>query len=228
MAETAIVHLGELIWGALSLNSEAFNQIQTLSGGSQAALLVAFVAGLSQAIGQGIVLFINRVKPLRFILSVLIAAILFAFSYIFWAFSTWFASLILFRGELKLTVLMAIIRTLGLSYAPLIFSFLVAIPYLGVPISTVLSIWSFLCFLAGLKTALGLGLWQAFGCGVVGWVVFEGLQRTVGRPLAGLGRWLSNTVAGVKLVTNLKDLEHLVSKGVSQVADTSRNSRRRR
>jgi hypothetical protein len=228
MAETAIAHLGALIRGALSLNSEAFQQIQTLSGGSQAALLVAFMAGLSQAIGQGIVLFTNRVKPLRFILSVLIAALLFAFSYIFWALTTWFASLILFRGELKLTVLVSIFRTLGLSYAPLIFSFLVAMPYLGVPISTVLSIWSFLAFLAGLKAALGLGLWKAFGCGVVGWVVFEGLQRTIGRPLAGLGRWLSNTAAGVNLVTNLKDLEQLVSKGVAQVADSPRNSRHRR
>jgi hypothetical protein len=227
MAETAIAHLGALILGALSLNSEAFQQIQTLSGGSQAALLVAFIAGLSQAIGQGIVLFTNRVKPLRFMLSVLIAAVLFAFSYLFWALSTWVASLILFRGELKFTLLVDIFRTLGLSYAPLIFSFLVAMPYLGVPISTLLSIWSFLAFLAGLKAALGLGLWQAFGCGVVGWAVFEGLQRTIGRPLAGLGRWLANTAAGVKLVTNLKDLEQLVSQGATQVVNPSRKSRRR-
>ncbi|NJR41559.1 MAG: hypothetical protein HC767_01730, partial [Akkermansiaceae bacterium] len=181
MAETAIAHLGALFSGALSLNSEAFKQMQMLPGGSQVALLIALTAGFSQAIGQGIVLFTNRVKPLRFFLSLLIAAILFAFSYVFWALSTWVASLLLFRGDLRLTLLVSIIRTLGLSYAPLAFSFLVAIPYLGVPISTVLSIWSFLAFLAGLKAALGLSIWQAFGCGVLGWIVFESLQRTIGR-----------------------------------------------
>ncbi|MBW4658280.1 MAG: hypothetical protein KME15_06370 [Drouetiella hepatica Uher 2000/2452] len=215
MAETAIAHLESLIFGALSLKSEAFQQIQVLSKGSQAALLVAFIAGFSQAIGQGIVLFSNQVRPLRFFLSLLMSALLFAFSYVFWALSTWAASILLFRGGWM--TLPAVIRTLGLSYAPLIFSFLVALPYLGLPISTVLSIWSFLAFLTGLKAALGLNLWQAFGCGVLGWAVFEGLQRTIGRPLAGLGRWLTNTAAGVNLVTNLKDLERVVSRKTAPV-----------
>ena len=215
MAETAIAHLESLIFGALLLKAEAFRQIQVLPLGSQAALLVALLAGFSQAIGQSIVLFLNRVKPLRFFLSLLMSAILFAFGYIFWALSTWVASILLFRGNW--TTLLDVIRTLGLSYAPLIFSFLVALPYLGLPISTLLSIWSFLAFLTGLKAALGLDLWQAFGCGVLGWAVFEGLQRTIGRPLAGLGRWLTNTAAGVNLVTNLKDLEQVVSRRTARV-----------
>ncbi len=215
MAETAIAHLESLIFGALLLQSEAFRQIQVLPLGSQAALLVALLAGFSQAIGQSIVLFSNRVRPLRFFLSLLMSAILFAFGYIFWALSTWVASILLFRGDW--TTLLDVIRTLGLSYAPLIFSFLVALPYLGLPISTLLSIWSFLAFLTGLKAALGLDLWQAFGCGVLGWAVFEGLQRTIGRPLAGLGRWLTNTAAGVNLVTNLKDLEQVVSRKAARV-----------
>jgi hypothetical protein len=223
MTETAIAHLESLMFGALSLKAEAFQQIQILPRGSQAALLVAFIAGFSQAIGQGIVLFTNRVKPLRYILSLLMSALLFAFSYIFWALSTWVASILLFRGDW--TTLPAVSRTLGLSYAPLIFSFLIALPYLGLPISTLLSIWSFLAFLTGLKAALGLDLWQAFGCGVLGWAVFEGLQRTIGRPLAGLGRWLTNTTAGVNLATNLKDLEQLVSRKTAEVINPTRRSR---
>ncbi|HEY9625685.1 MAG TPA: hypothetical protein V6C84_00145 [Coleofasciculaceae cyanobacterium] len=221
MAETAIAHLVSLIFGALSLKAEAFQQIQVLPQSSQAALLVAFMAGFSQAIGQGIVLFINRVRPLRFILSLLMSALLFAFGYVFWALSTWLASILLFRGGWQ--TLPAVIRTLGLSYAPLIFSFSIALPYLGLPISTLLSIWSFLAFLTGLKAALGLDLWQAFGCGVLGWAVFEGLQRTIGRPLAGLGRWLTNTAAGVNLVTNLKDLEQLVARRAAQVVNSSKD-----
>lgn len=215
MAETAIAHLGELIVKALFLNPEAFRDIQTLPLGTRAAITVAFVAGFSQAIGQGIVLFVNRVKPFRFGLSLVIAAVLFAFGYLFWAISTWLASVLLFQEPVL--SLLVVTRALGLSYAPLTLSFLVALPYLGVPISTVLSVWSFLAFLTGLRVGLGLGLWQAFWCGVLGWVVFEVLQRTIGRPLAGLGRWLANRAAGVKLVTNLRELEQVVGQ-VSRIA----------
>jgi hypothetical protein len=224
MAETAIAHFGDLLIQAINLNPEAFRAIQTLPLGTRAAITVALMAGFSQAIGQGIVLFVNRVKPLRFGLSLLIAAVLFAFGYLFWAMSTWLASALLFHEPVS--SLLPVARALGLSYAPLTLSVLVALPYLGVPISTVLSVWSFLAFLTGLQAALGLGLWQAFWCGVLGWVVFELLQRTIGRPLEGLGRWVANRAAGVKLVTNLRELEQVVGQVAREVGveiDRSRN-----
>lgn len=223
MADTAIAHFDQLISGALSLNPEAFQQIQTLPRGSQAALAIALMAGFSQAIGQIIVLFVNRVRPLRFVLSLLLSTLLFVFSYAFWALSTWLAEILLFRSGVTA---IAIFRILGLSYAPLLFSFLVAIPYLGVPISTVLSIWSLLAFLVGLKVALGLGIWQAFLCGAVGWSVFEGLQRTIGRPFSRLGRWLANRAAGVSLVTSLGELEQVVGQRVARVAEAAQEAAR--
>ena len=219
MTETAIAHLGDLVFKALSLKPEAFREIQTLPLGTRAALTVALIAGFSQAMGQVIVLFVNRVKPFRVGLSLLLAAVLFVFGYVFWAISTWLASVLLFRESLS--SLLPVVQVLGLAYAPLTLSFLVALPYLGVPIASLLSIWSFLAFLTGLRVALGLGLWQVFWCGVLGWMVFEILQRTIGRPLAGLGRWLSNTAAGVNLVTNLQDLEQIVGQGVSQFAKST-------
>jgi hypothetical protein len=215
MAETAFTHFGQLVSQAIALKPESFQFIQTLPMGTRAALTVAIIAGFSQAIGQGIVLFANRVKPFRFVLSLLIAAVLFAFGYIFWALSSWIVSVLLF-GE-SIDSLLSIVRTLGLSYAPLTWSFLVALPYLGVPISTFLSVWSFLAFVIGLKVTLGFGLWQAFWCGALGWAVFEILQRTIGRPFAGIGRWLANTAAGVNLVTNLRDLEQVVDRRIARV-----------
>lgn len=224
MTETAIARFWqfwELVFGALTLNREAFKLITTLPWGTRAALYVVLIAGLSGAIAQGIVLFINRVKPLRFILSIGIATILFAFSYIFWGLSTWIASYLLFRRQDSLDL---VARTLGLSYAPQILSFFIALPYLGVPISIVLSIWSFLTFLIGLKVALGIGTWQAFWCGVLGWIVFQVLQRTIGRPVKAIGRWLKNSVAGVDLVTDLKQVEQMIETGVQQVSRVNRNN----
>ncbi|HEY9872999.1 MAG TPA: hypothetical protein V6D12_06170, partial [Candidatus Obscuribacterales bacterium] len=152
-------------------------------------------------------------KPMRFILSLLIVALLYAFSYIFWVLSTWLAGIVLFA---KNPSLIAIARTLGLAYAPLVFSFLVALPYFGVPISVVLSVWSFVAFVTGLKVALGLGIWQTFWCGALGWAVFQVSQRTIGRPVKLVGRWLESTVAGVNLVTDLKALEQIVEAGLQK------------
>jgi hypothetical protein len=213
MAETALDRFWELAEGAIALNPEAFELIQTLPLSTRAALYIVLLAGFSQAIGQGVVLFINRVKPFRFVLSLLIASILFGFGYIFWILSTWFASNLLFRGNISF---FAVARTLGLAYAPLMLSFFVALPYLGVPISVLLSVWSLSAFLTGLKVALGLGVWQAFWCSALGWAVFEVLQRTIGRPVAAVGRWLANTAAGVNLVTNLEELEQIVETGVQR------------
>jgi len=57
-------------------------------------------------------------------------------------------------------------------------SFFIALPYLGVPISVLLSVWV-LAFLTGLKVALGLE-WRAFWCSALGWAVFQVMQRTIG------------------------------------------------
>lgn len=226
MAETALDRFWELVSGALTLNPEAFELIQTLPLSTRAALYIVLLAGFSQAIGQGLVLFINRVKPFRFVLSLLIASILFAFGYIFWTLITWLASNLLFGWD---TSFFTVARTLGLAYAPLMLSFFVALPYLGVPISVLLSVWSFLTFLTGLRVALGIGVWQAFWCSALGWAVFEVLQRTIGRPVAGVGRWLANTAAGVTLVTNLRELEQIVETGVQRASTVvSRKQRSRR
>lgn len=214
MLETALDKFWLLVWGAIALDASAFEQIQVLPFGTITALLVAFIAGFSQAVGQGIVLFINRVKPIRFILSLLIAALLYAFSYVFWVLSTWLASIILFAIYPSVTALMAVASVLGLAYAPQMLGFFVALPYLGVPISVILSLWSFLAFLTGLKVALGLGLWQTFWCGALGWAVFQVSQRTIGRPLTAVGHVLETTAAGVNLVTNLRGLEEIVQAGL--------------
>ncbi|NJN86778.1 MAG: hypothetical protein HC881_11250 [Leptolyngbyaceae cyanobacterium SL_7_1] len=214
MTETALDRFWSLVGGAIMLRSEAFGQIEQLPLGIGVAIYVALLAGLSQSFGQGIVLFINRVKPFRFLLSLLIAAVLFGFSYLFWAFSTWLAAVILFA---QTESLIDVVRTLGLSYAPLLLSFLVALPYLGMPASVVLSVWSFLSFLVGLRVALEISLEDAFWCAVLGWIVFQALQNTIGRPVAAIGQRVASSVAGVKLVTNLKDLEEIVENGIQQI-----------
>lgn len=201
----------ELVKGAIALNSGAFKSMATLPDANAIAIKVLLLAGLSQAIGQSIILFINRIKPLRFVLSLLLSAILFVFSYGFWVWSTLLVGRILLRQPLGYPV---IYHMIGLAAAPQMLSFLVAMPYLGVPLQRLLSLWSLLAFVLGFHVATGLGVWQAFVCGGLGWFVLQMLQRTIGKPIAALGNWLANTTAGTHLVTDLRGLENLLETGL--------------
>jgi hypothetical protein len=196
--------------GAVSLNPETYRYLIQSPSGGLISFGVLLLAGLSEAIAQGIVLFVNRVKPLRFLLSLAIAAILFIFGFLFWAGSTWIVLNLFFKTAVPFAQLLI---TLAISFAPKIFSIFIALPYLGVPISIILSIWSFLAFLVGIQATLGLDLWQGFWCGVLGWAVLQLLERTIGRPVTTIGRWIRNSAAGVPLVTDLKDLERIIEQG---------------
>lgn len=210
MNDPAIEHLWDLIRAAIALDPAAYELLQRLPQGTQAALLIVLLAGLSQTLGQGIVLFVNQVKPLRFVLSVLLSAVLFAFSYFFWSLSTWLVCDWLLPERVPFY---AIYRTLALAFAPQLFGFLIALPYAGVTIGIVISIWTLLSSIRGLGVALGLAIWPAFWCAALGWVVFQILQRTIGRPVTAIGRWLTNQAAGVQLVTNIKAWEQSLEAG---------------
>ncbi|NMF85193.1 YIP1 family protein [Nodosilinea sp. P-1105] len=205
-----------LVRGATALNPDAFRTIEDHGGGTLLAITVMLLAGFSQSLGQGIVLFLNQVKPIRFVLSLGIAAILFVVSAAFWVLSVWAVSRLLYGADVSF---LKVLRVLGLAYAPLLWSFLVAIPYLGVPIQVVLSIWSLLAFVQGFNVVTELDRWQVLGSAVLGWVVFQILQRTIGRPAIALGQRLSNTVAGATLVTNLRQLEQTVQSGFTKPAE---------
>jgi hypothetical protein len=136
-----------------------------------------------------------------------VAAILFVISTAFWVGSVWLVSHVLYGAD---TAFLTVFRVLGLAYAPLLWSFLIAMPYLGVSVGVVLSIWSLLSFVCGFDFVTGLGRWQALWCALLGWVVFQIMHRTIGRPATALSRWLSNSVAGKPLVTNIQGLERAI------------------
>lgn len=72
MNQTALDQFWQMLWGGLSLNPQGFYNINFLPQGPTVALIIVLIAGLSQVLGQSIVLFVNTVKPLRFILSLVV------------------------------------------------------------------------------------------------------------------------------------------------------------
>jgi hypothetical protein len=204
----------EVIGRALQLRPDAFGDLhgELHSGGSAArmGIWIALLAGLSQAIGQAFVLFVNRVQPLRFAISLVIEALLFVSGFLVWASSTWLVAWLVF-GSLE--ALPALIGALGIAHAPQLFAFFGALPYLGGPILTLLSLWTAIAFVVGVASVADLSPWSAFGSLVVGWLVMYGLQRTAGQPVMALGRWSLDRAAGVPLIRDSRRLESLLQAG---------------
>lgn len=209
--DTALNQFWNLVSGALLLDSQTFTQITHLPLGLIASILVVLLAGLSQTFGQSVMLFINRVRPLRFILSVAIAAVIFVFNYNFWVLSTWIVARWLFEVNLPLV---DIIKTFGFSYAPLLLGFLMVIPYFGMPILIVLSIWTLMAIATGLGTISNLGIWQAFESCLGGWIVLQLSQRIVGKEIARITSKIVDWVAGVELITEPDYLEQMLYSGL--------------
>ena len=202
----------DVLGGVLSLNPDAFRAVRQFSEGDvdTLAISIVFAAGLSQAVAQSIILFANRVKPLRFFISLLLAALLFVVGYLFWSLSIWVTGLWVLRNPVPWQT---VLDVLALGYLPLAFSFFGALPYLGGAILRLLSVWNLLAVVVGFATLAQLTAREAILHVGLGWLVLQILQQTIGQPIVNLGRWLTNQVAGVNLVVNRRQLQSLISQG---------------
>jgi hypothetical protein len=200
----------DLVDHTLRLHPDAFRMIGTGQVAAWWGILIALLAGLSQGIGHAFILFVNRVTPVRFALSLVVEAILLVAGFLFWALSTWFVARLAFAAEVRpATVVLA----LGVAHAPQLLAFLGALPYLGVPWLTLLSLWTAVAFVVALVEVAGLGTWEGFIALVGGWLVMLLLQRRAGQPLMRLGRGLLNRTAGVQLVHDRRALREMLTSG---------------
>lgn len=186
----------ELIGAALWLRPDAFAALELRPGSLRLALWVVLLAGLSSALGQSLVLFVNEVKPRRLVASLLLSALLYAFSFAFWVLSIWLVAGQVFDRDREL---IEVARTVGLAYAPQLFGFFALTPYFGNAISTALSIWVLLATVTATRVVFGVSPEVAVACTALGWLLLFVAQRTVGRPLTWLARRLRRLVAGSRL-----------------------------
>ncbi|MBW4464183.1 MAG: CAAX protease [Pegethrix bostrychoides GSE-TBD4-15B] len=193
--------------GAIALNPESIRQVVVAPTSLSTALLIVLLAGLSLAVGQVVILFVNQVKPARFIFSLLLNAVLFTCGFLFLVSSTWLICQI--PGSVRLSF-STLVKLLGLSYAPLLFGFLGALPYLGVPLLNLLSIWRLLAAVVGFGAVADISVTAASGYLMVGWLVLQLLENTIGQPIASLGKALAERVAGVELADHRSELAERV------------------
>lgn len=206
----------DLVPNALRLDPEAFRTLLARpDGGLRGALAIVFLAGLSTALGQSVMLFANRVSPRRFVASLFLQALLFVAAFLAWSATVWLTALLLLDRPAPYATAVAAI---GLAYAPQLLGFLVLAPFLGGPFGVVLSVWTLLATLVATSVAFDLGRGETVVVAFAGWLVAQALLRTVGRPLARFGRWVRHLVAGTVL-------EPIPS--VTGTSDASARTRRR-
>src|SRR5688500_10854441 len=107
--------LGKAILQAMMLDESIYVAVQESSQGLWIALIVVGLAGLSQALGQSLVLFINQVRPRRFILAMIASVIGYMGGYAVWMTSVGLVGVYIFGAEVSW---MAVAAAVGLAYAP--------------------------------------------------------------------------------------------------------------
>ena len=210
--------LGQTLAGVFALDGNAFIAGVAYHDGLVAVLIV-LIAGFSGAVGQSIVLFANRVKPGRFFFSLLVDAVLFTFGYAFLVLSTWVVCRLPGTPHFSFRTLALVF---GLSYAPLLFSFLGALPYLGSSLLRILRVWHLLAMVVGVAAVGSVDVFRAATYVLLGWFVMTFAQRSFGKPITDLGVRLLDAVAGVRMVDD-GDIEiGIVSVGGSNRAHPER------
>lgn len=179
--------------GALRLEPVAFDAALSSTTGGALALIVLWLGGLSDVLGQSVVLLANRIKPGRFVISIVSAVLVLALSVGFWAASIWLTSTFLLGVNRPLGEVLSVVY---LSYAPLLFGIFVFLPYLGNYIFRVLRIWIFLALIVGVQQAYDFNFWQALLCCALGWIVYELLTRLPLLRIERLSRWWWRVTTG--------------------------------
>lgn len=161
--------------------------------GMAAATALIFLAGLSDGAGtRGVVLLINRITPAAFLLGLLASALLFLLSAALWVWGVWLAATGLFGVDEPLGLFF-----IGVSaaYGPLLLGALALLPLVGPLIRLLLRLWSFAIALGALAS-LGLTLWQAALCALLGSLLVAGAGWLLGEPAARLRRRLWAMLTG--------------------------------
>ncbi|NCC35466.1 MAG: hypothetical protein EOM24_26150 [Chloroflexia bacterium] len=188
---------------AMLLNEQVFAGVQNLPRSGLLTLGIALVGGISQLIGQSVILFVNRVKPGRFAFSLLLGGLTYFIGIMVWGTTIWLSGRFLFGSDANyLTVL----RIVTLGAAPFVFGFLVLIPYAGVFIGRILWVWSLLIVVSVVNFTYGFNFWQGAIVVGAGWFLMMLMTATIGRPIVALRNAMFTRVVGSKLDATTRDI----------------------
>ena len=149
----AISAVVDAIRQAMKLNPVVFVSVAQSPNGLYLALTVVALAGLSETVGQSLILFVNRLRPIRFVPALLIGVFSYVFGYVLWTTSVY----VVVRYGFGVTAAwVTIAAVVGLAYAPQVLSFFELTPYFGNAFGILLTLWSMVAVVVAIVAGLEL------------------------------------------------------------------------
>lgn len=195
--------LARTIVQTLQFHTEIFPIVQDGWRGVAVTVGIAFLGGVSLLVGQSVILFVNRVRPPRFVASLLLNGVLYIGNLLIWAWAIRIAARLTL--DLHISPDASLVLML-LTAAPLLFGFLILMPYLGPLVERLLNVWSFLLTYQLVAVSYRIDWWHTLWIVGSGWLLTLLLRNTVGWPITMLIRRLRNWVAGVNIQYSPEEL----------------------
>ncbi len=193
-------------WGYISSVFQLIGNSMTLNEGTILALIsdphagqlvvgIFIVLIISLALGQSTILFINQVPPRRFILSLVVSALIQGASIFLWAVASWGTALLV-TGSDHMVYSQHVIWIFVLGHAPLALGVFSLMPYVGVFWPNFLRAWSMLCIGAAF-VGMNFNVPRALMISTIGFAATLLFYRLM-RPLLGrMNKWAWLYVSGV-------------------------------
>lgn len=198
-----IESVGRALWGVWTLDAENTRWLADDPNASWVAVTVAILAGASTLLGNSVVLFLNRVRGVRFTLSLLFNGLGFVVLYAVQALIIAVVGYLV-TGQ-RLDVGMSTWAVL-LATAPLVFGFFELIPYLGPGIARILQAWGLIALWAIVEVLYQVSHWTALLIVGVGWGAMQLVSWLLSRPLAVMGQAVWRLVTGLPTMVTAQDL----------------------
>lgn len=195
------------VWRAVQLGLQLQPNVVQIAAASPNASWVAFgvvmAGGISLLLGQSVILFANQVSLGRFFLSLATNGLLHVTGWAIWSSIVWFIGIWLFDQKPHFVL---VLRLVALSYAPLVFGFLILMPYAGPFVQRLLYTWSFLIALGAVAYTFQVGFIAALLCVGLGWLLLMLLTATIGRPMVALRNWIWHRLTGTSIDASVEEV----------------------
>jgi hypothetical protein len=193
---------GQTISMALRLDPDIYSTMQGSRDGLLISFAVVLLAALSEAFGQSLVLFLNRVRPFRYPLALGITGASNVIGYFLWSTVIWLTVWLIFGQQITFAATLIVV---GLSYAPQLLGFIELTPYFGNFLGLMLTLWSTAAIVVAIWAGTGLKLWESALTGLATWSAIQLWRRSLGKPMYALGQWIERSVSGSALAYSVND-----------------------
>jgi Yip1 domain len=160
----------QTLGNALALNGSFYETARNTPKNRRIALTVVILAALAYALGNAVILLINRATYTVVLMAVLINALALVAGYYFWTFTIWQVGHWMnphapTYGDL--------LSPIGFAYSPQVLNFLTLIPLLGRPIELILAVWSLLAVIIAVRQGLDISTRRAALICLLGWPLIQ-------------------------------------------------------